>query len=295
MKPPFLTGIRSLAKRYDVFVVDVWGTLHNGIGAYPGAADALRLLSGAGKQVVLLSNAPRRAALAEQFLAAVGIGRDLYLRLLTSGESAYSALRDRRDPWHAKLTGACWHIGSERDRSIFQGLDLEVTSQPERAGFCLATGTKLDQEVVEDYRQELDRALKLGLPMICANPDIVVPVGNELVVCAGAFAQYYAENGGDVFWHGKPHLPIYRHLLTMLEDLSGAPVDLTRTIAIGDALATDVAGAAKAGFASALLVGGVHGPELKLNWRGRPSSRALSGLIEAAPAKPDYVLRRFSW
>jgi HAD superfamily hydrolase (TIGR01459 family) len=295
MTPPFLTGIKSLVDRYDVFIVDLWGTLHDGFEAYPGAVDALTRLEAAGKRVVLLSNAPRRVAAAERTLAAVGIAPHLYGLLITSGEAVHAALRDRPDAWHSKLNGPCWHLGPTRDRSIFEGLGLDVREKPEGAGFCVVTGANLDQEVVEDYKQDMDRALALGQPMICANPDIVVPVGNTLVVCAGAFAEYYASQGGDVYWHGKPHPPIYHRVFAGLEALGSGPVDPTRIIAIGDALATDIAGAAGAGLASGLVVGGVHGAELKLSWRGRPDKKALAALMETAAAKPDYVLRRFAW
>jgi HAD superfamily hydrolase (TIGR01459 family) len=295
MSGRYLSGIRSLARQYDFFIIDLWGTVHNGYEAYPGALDALRQLAKAGKQVVFLSNAPRRAKAAEHTLDAVGITPDLYALLATSGEEVHVALRDRNDDWHKRLSGACWHLGPTRDRSIFEGLDLEILGEPDGAGFCVVTGNKMNEEVVEDYRPELDRALALGLPMICANPDLVVPVGDALVVCAGAFAEYYATKGGDVYWHGKPHLPIYTNLFAALETLNGAPVDKTRTIAIGDALATDIVGASVAGIAGALVIGGVHSRELGLNWRGRPKKKALAALIEETPVKPDHVLLRLKW
>jgi HAD superfamily hydrolase (TIGR01459 family) len=295
MSPPFLKGIRSFAGDYDIFVIDLWGTLHDGVTAYPGAIDALERLAAAGKQVVLLSNVPRRAVVAEKILESVGIGPHLYKLLITSGQSVHDALRAPKDAWHRRLKGPCWHIGSVRDRSIFEGVDIEVQTTPENAGFCLVTGPKLDQETVEDYQEDLQNALKLGLPMICANPDIVVPSGDALVVCAGAFASYYAENGGDVFWHGKPFIPIYCEMFDRLANAMDGSVDMSRTIAIGDGLPTDIAGAANMGIASALLVGGVHRRELKLNWRGHPKKKALAALIETAQAKPDYVLRRFAW
>jgi HAD superfamily hydrolase (TIGR01459 family) len=295
MSGSYLSGIRSLTKQYDIFIIDLWGTVHNGYEAYPGAIEALRQLAKAGKQVVFLSNAPRRAKAAEQTLEAVGITPDLYALLTTSGEEVHVTLRDRKDDWHKKLSGACWHLGPTRDRSIFEGLDLELLGGPDGAGFCVVTGNKMNEEVVDDYRPELDRALVLGLPMICANPDLVVPVGDALVVCAGAFAEYYASKGGDVFWHGKPHPPIYANLFAALETLNGAPVDKTRIIAIGDALATDIVGASVAGIAGALVVGGVHGRELGLNWRGRPKKKALAALIEETPVKPDHILLRLKW
>jgi HAD superfamily hydrolase (TIGR01459 family) len=289
-----LGGIRGLAKNHDVFVIDLWGTLHDGIAPHPGAIDALKRLKRRGKTVALLSNVPRRVQAAQAIIAELGITPDLYTVLVTSGEAVHAALRDRPDDWHRRLRGACWHLGTARERGIFEGLGIELLDGPEGAGFCVATGAKMNEERVEDYQAELDRGLALGLPMICANPDIVVPVGDALVICAGAFAAYYAENGGDVYWHGKPYAAIYGHLFQTLE-ASGIAVDPARTIAIGDALATDIAGAGNAGIASALVLGGVHRPELRLNWRGTPNRKALAELLDGAPTKPDHILRRFAW
>ena len=289
-----LRGIRSLVDRYDTYVIDLWGTLHNGIVAYPGAIDALARLKDKGKRIGLLSNAPRRAKPAVEMLEGMGIKAELYDAIITSGESVFRALRDRPDPWHRKLAGACWHLGPTRDRSVFDGLDLDLREHPDGTGFCVATGAKMNEERVEDYQEDLDRGLAFGLPMICANPDIWVPVGDMLAICAGAFAEYYEGKGGDVNWHGKPHRPIYTQLFAELE-AGGVSVDPTRTLAIGDGLHTDVAGAVGAGIASALLVGGVHGPTLKLNWRGKPNRDALTTLIDNSDAKPDHVLRRFAW
>jgi HAD superfamily hydrolase (TIGR01459 family) len=292
---PFLHGIRKLAGRFDVFIVDLWGTLHDGIRPYPRAIEALEQLKAQGKTVAFLSNAPRRSAAVARSLEIYGIRPELYDVLLTAGEAAHLALRDRPDAWHRKLAGPCWHLGPPRDRSIFDGLDLELREEPAGCGFCVVTGTRTNEERVEDYQKDLDQALSMGLPMVCANPDISVPSGDALVICAGAFAEYYANKGGDVFWHGKPHAPVYRRLLSLLREPCGGPVDLARTIAIGDALETDIAGAAVIGAASALLVGGVHRREFGVNWRGMPRQSLIKEKLSEAAAKPDYVLRRFAW
>ncbi len=293
--PTFLRGIRRLAERYDVFVVDLWGTLHDGASAYPGAVRALRRLRDKGKLVALLSNAPRRSAETARIIEAVGIAPDLYSLIETAGEAAHIALRDRSDPWHRRLRGQCWHLGPARDRDIFAGLDLDLRETPGGAGFCVATGAAMNEERLEDYQDVLDEGLALGLPMICANPDIVVPAGDALVICAGAFAEYYAGKGGDVYWHGKPHGGIYRRLFAALEGLRGGPVDPVRVIAIGDGMPTDIAGANAAGIASALVLGGMHRSDLRPNWRARPDPGALTALTQASGAAPDYTLSRFVW
>jgi HAD superfamily hydrolase (TIGR01459 family) len=290
-----LRGIRSLADRYDTFIVDLWGTLHNGIVAYPGALDGLTRLKAAGKRVALLSNVPRRLGPAVELLETFGIMPGMYDVMMTSGESVYRALRDRPNDWYRKLNGACWHLGNPKDRRLFEGLDLDLREGPEGTGFCVATGAKMNEERVEDYKDDLDRGLALGLPMICANPDIVVPVGDMLAICAGAFAEYYEGKGGDVAWHGKPYPGIYRELFAEIEAVTGSAVDPGRTLAVGDGMHTDIAGAVAAGIPSALLVGGVHRTALKINWRGKPDAKALAALIDNAAAKPDHVLRRFAW
>lgn len=152
----------------------------------------------------------------------------------------------------------------------------------------------MNEERLEDYQEDLDKALAMGLPMICANPDIWVPVGDILAICAGAFAEYYESKGGNVSWHGKPRPPIYTQLFAELETV-GATIDPARTLAIGDGLHTDVAGAGGAGIASALLAGGVHAPDLRINWRGKPDADALAALIDKSEIKPDHVIRRFAW
>jgi HAD superfamily hydrolase (TIGR01459 family) len=290
-----LRGIRSLVDLYDTFVIDLWGTLHNGIVAYPGALDGLVRLKAAGKRIALLSNVPRRLDAAAELIEGFGIEAGMYDVMMTSGESVYRALRDRPTDWFKDLKGACWHLGTSRDRRLFDGLDLDLREGPEGTGFCVATGAKMNEERVEDYQKELDIALAMGLPMVCANPDIVVPVGDMLAICAGAFAEYYEGKGGNVSWHGKPHAGIYRELFAEIEGAGGGTVDPARTLAIGDGLHTDIAGAAPAGIQSALLVGGVHKLDLKLNWRGKPNADALTQLIDKAAAKPDHVLRRFAW
>lgn len=294
MSAEHLSGIAPLMERYDVFVVDLWGTLHDGIKPYPGAIGAMKRLKKAGKRVALLSNAPRRAVLAEKTLVEMGFG-DLYALLLTSGESVHASLRDRPDEWHRQLSGKCWHLGPPRDRSIFEGLDILVTGTPEGAGFCVATGIDLNEETLEDYRPMLDRARELELPMVCANPDIKVPVGDQIVLCAGAFAEYYREIGGDVFWHGKPYPAIYEELFADIEALGGGSVDRKRTIAIGDGLSTDIWGARRAGIASALVLCGVHRPRVKTNWLGRPEQESLDVLFATAPVPPDFTLPSLKW
>jgi HAD superfamily hydrolase (TIGR01459 family) len=245
-----LTGFAPLAARYDGFILDMWGVLHDGVTAFPEAVEALRRLRG--RPVVLLSNAPRRADAARHLLRRLGIGDDLYTGLVTSGEAVHALLRDRTDPWFARLGRRLFHLGPARDRNVFEGLDLEPVPAPEAAEFVLNTGP--DDEAPSDpeaYDGVLARAAARRLPMVCANPDLEVMRGGRRVICAGLLAQRYAALGGEVRSVGKPDPAIYRPVLALL----GLP--RARVLAVGDSLRTDIAGAAAAGLDSAWVLGGI--------------------------------------
>ena len=211
MTLPIIPGLSAIADQADAFILDLWGVIHDGVEAYEGARDTLVALRQAGKQTLLLSNAPRRAdALVEQ-LARMGIGRELYDHVLSSGEAVHMELARRTDPFYASLGRQIYHMGPERDENVFAGLDL-VAVDIEHADFILNTGPWDLTETVEDYVPKMRAGLARNLPMICANPDHVVIRQGQPVVCAGALAARYAEMGGVVSMRGKPDPAIYRLL-----------------------------------------------------------------------------------
>lgn len=246
-----LSGIGSLSAEYDGFIVDLWGVIHDGTTLYHGALDALQRLRKTDKPIVLLSNAPRRATAARDGLRALGVPDELYTAVMTSGEATWSAL--------ANHTGArVYHIGPNRDRNVLEGRAVTRVDRPEEASLLLNTGPddRYAPTSIEPYLPEVAACLAAGLPMICANPDLeVIRAGGVRVVCAGALALWYEERGGRVRWIGKPYPEIYSTTLEML----GVPV--ARTLAIGDALRTDIAGAQAAGIDSCWVLGGIHAVE----------------------------------
>ena len=253
-----LDGFAPLAARYRGFIVDLWGVVHDGVAPYPGAVECLTRLRDAGRRVVLLSNAPRRAGVAAAGMAAMGIPGDLYTGIVTSGEVTHALLRDRDAPGFAELGRRLWHIGPARDRNVFAGLDYAEAAAPADADFVLNTGpddTRTPTEVAPWF-DELAACRAAGLPMVCANPDLEVIRGGARVICAGALALHYAAMGGRVLWVGKPDPEVYRPVLALL----GVPQ--ADVLAVGDALRTDIAGAAAAGVASCWVLGGIHGAEL---------------------------------
>ncbi len=286
---PVLTGLAPLAARYDGFIIDLWGVLHDGGTAFPAAVATLAALTRAGKRSLLLSNAPRRAHLLETQLAAMGIGRDLYTALLSSGEATHLALAARDRPFYAALGRRFYLMGPADDSSVIEGLDYRGASIGE-ADFILAIGPG-DGETVADYQPALTRGAERGLPMVCVNPDRVVIHHGKSIPCAGALADLYIEMGGRVDWQGKPEPAIYDRALGLL---GTAP---SRTLAIGDALATDIKGAAAAGLDSVLVAGGIHAAALNFDPAGTcpPDSDRLDRLLATADAVPDAVLPVLTW
>jgi HAD superfamily hydrolase (TIGR01459 family) len=276
-------GLGELAGGYDGFIVDLWGVVHDGIAPYPAALDCLARLRG--RPVLLLSNAPRRADSARRMLQRMGVADTLYTDIVTSGEAVWLALRDRTDPWFARLGGRVYHFGPQRDRNVLEGLSLVLAAHPEDADFVVNTGPDddvSDPRALETFVPELAACLRAGLPMICANPDLVVMRGGVRILCAGSLAAWYAAEGGDVATLGKPDPAIYAMALARM----GLPAG--RVLAIGDSLHTDIAGAAGAGLDSLWILGGIHAQELA-------DGAELAGLAAARGLAPSGVLARLAW
>jgi HAD superfamily hydrolase (TIGR01459 family) len=284
-------ALSALIDRYDGFILDLWGVLHDGEKAYPGALECLERLRHAGKRLCLLSNSPRRVTAVEAILAGMGFMPGHYHHLMTSGEATFEALSRRDDPWHARLGWRCLHLGPVYDRQLFEELPgLELVSAPEAADFIVNTGPSTYEETPLDYGPVLERCAGLGLPMICANPDLEVMVGERIVICAGTLAARYRAMGGEVRYHGKPHAAVYQRCF----DLLGL-ADRRRILAVGDTLHTDIAGATAAGLESALISGGILCRELGGVWGEMPDRARLDRLFEGGAPRPTAVLPRLVW
>ncbi len=287
---PFFAGLAALAARYDGFILDLWGVIHDGLTAYPGAAETLRHLKERGKRVVLLSNAPRRVQVLEQAMTSMGIARALYDEVISSGEAAYRALLRRDEAAVGRLGPRCYHMGPERDRGMVEGIPFEGTDDIEAADFILATGLDWDDDTLEPYEPALATGARRKLPMICANPDLVVIRGGKRVLCAGALAARYEELGGKVVYFGKPYPSIYRLCFERL-----AVADRARIVAVGDALRTDIAGALNAGIDAVLVTGGIHAEELGIAHGDHPDMAALEEACAKAGIMPTAAIPAFLW
>jgi HAD superfamily hydrolase (TIGR01459 family) len=283
-------GIGALAASYDGFILDLWGVIHDGVAPLPGALDCLAALKAAGKRILFLSNAPRRAEDVVRRITRIGVPRALYDAVFSSGEEAWQCLSRRDDPFYARLGRCCLHIGSERDREMRDGLDLDFVETPEDADFILNTGPAGWHDRIEDYEEVLRRAFRRDLPMVCANPDLVVMHGGELTLCAGALAERYEAWGGWVRWHGKPHPSVYDTSIHLLGVSSRS-----RVLAVGDSVRTDIAGAEGAGIDSLLIAGGIHAKEWGAEGEGPLDLAAIAAALERGPYRPVGVARRFCW
>lgn len=283
-----IDGMRALAPRYDGFILDLWGVVHDGVAPFPGVLDCMRRLVDAGKRVVLLSNAPRRADDVVRRIAAIGVPEGLYHGVMSSGEEAWQHLSRRDDPFYAALGRRVLHIGSDRDLEIREGLDLDFVATPADADFILNTGPALWEDTIADYAPVLAAARARDLPMVCANPDLVVIHGGREALCAGALAEHYAAMGGRVRWHGKPHPSVYDSCLGLLKI-----ADRRRILAIGDSLRTDIAGAAAAGIDSLLIAGGIHAGEFATD--GALDLGRIAAALGQGRGCPVAVAARFVW
>jgi HAD superfamily hydrolase (TIGR01459 family) len=290
---PIILGLGAIADRYDVILCDVWGVLHDGTRAHVGAGEALirfKALAGSGRprRVVLVSNAPRPWAGVQAILDGYGVPRAAYDAILTSGDLTRSLLAERPGE-------RIHHLGPERDATIFEGLDVQRVAAAE-ATRVVCTGLFDDTtETAEDYRATLAAFRARDVPMICANPDLVVERNKKLIPCAGLIAEAYAAIGGSVVYAGKPYRPVYEAALAMAGHLDGlASPEPARVLAVGDALRTDIAGAAGYGIPNVLVARGIHAEELGVladhetlgdiaHWLGRQSVR------------PDAIIERLVW
>lgn len=274
----------ALAGRYDAFIVDLWGVVHDGVRAFPAAVDCLARLHDGGARILILSNAPRRAAEVAARGTEVGLPTRVYDLIMSSGEEAWRSLAAQAD-------GArCFHLGPGRDLGMRDGLDYAFVDDMAAADFILNTGALSAEDTADSYDSLLRPAVARGVPMVCANPDLEVIRGGNREICAGAIAGRYEELGGTVRYHGKPHPGIYRTCFAMLEGIAPA-----RIAAIGDSLRTDIAGAAAAGIDSLFVTGGLQGAELGADAAGNADPARVAALCDAAGVHPTVVLPALQW
>ncbi|MEW5962387.1 MAG: TIGR01459 family HAD-type hydrolase [Pseudomonadota bacterium] len=285
--PPVLNGAGPLLAAYDVVLSDVWGVVHDGVTAYPGASEALSRFRAGGGTVVLVSNAPVPNEEVARMLDGKRVPREAWDAIVSSGDIALSHIAELG---YERLY---WIGPEDRDAAFFTRLAAtEVGLAHAEAIVC--TGLDDDRnETVETYAPLLERARARDLPFVCANPDLVVDVGGTLLLCAGAIAEAYAAMGGAVYWAGKPYPIAYETALAVAQRLRAESVPRQRVLAIGDAVRTDLKAAETAGIDALFVASGIHRAE---TMRGEEIDAAgLARLLAAGSPPARAAMAYLSW
>jgi HAD superfamily hydrolase (TIGR01450 family) len=275
--------LNDIADRYDAVLCDVWGVLHNGVDAFSEASDALIAARARGLAVVLITNSPRPSPGVKSQLRLIGVPDEAYDRIVTSGDVTRRLISE--GPENIYL------LGPDRDLPLLEGLSVRRVD-PEQAEVIVCTGFFDDEnETPEDYRGMLLRFIERGVPMICANPDIVVERGSKMVPCAGAIAELYTALGGETRIAGKPHQPIYAATFAAVEELRGC-LDKSRLIAVGDGMGTDVRGALGQGLDLLYVGAGIHAADYTED--GRIDEARLAEFLARHQADARYWMPRLA-
>lgn len=276
-----INHLETVADRYDALLCDAWGVIHNGVDLFPGVAEALSRFRETRGPVVILTNAPRPSSVIPPQLDRIGLPRAAWDAIVTSGDATRAAIE-------ARLPAPAYRLGPSKDDPLFDGLAIDFRPLDE-ADFIICTGMEDDaHETPDDYRSLLEEAASRHLPMICANPDIVVNWGGRLIWCAGALAEIYKDLGCDVVYGGKPHAPIYDLALKRIEAVRGA-TDRARILAVGDGLKTDILGANNQEIDVMLIAGdgGVH--------EGARDADAVAAKLDEAGLHAIGVAEALTW
>ncbi|THD59525.1 TIGR01459 family HAD-type hydrolase [Phenylobacterium sp.] len=286
-EPKSLAGLSEVAPAYDALLCDVWGVIHNGRESFPAACAALARFRAERGPVVLISNAARPHAPVVEQLDALGVPREAWSHIVTSGDATRVLLAER-------APGPAWLVGVSSDAPLYEGLGLDGADLA-HAKFISVTGP-FDDETEEpaDYRDRFVEAAARDLEMVCANPDIVVQRGDKLIYCGGALAQLYASLGGRVAMAGKPWPAIYALSLAKAAESLGRPLDPARVLCIGDGLPTDVRGANAQGLDVLFVASGIHGAET-ISPDGALNAPAVADLLHQAGLSAAYAIANLVW
>ena len=281
-----IQSLSDVSGRYRALFVDLWGCVHDGVRAIPSAVEALRAYKAGGGIVVLITNSPRpRTGVMDQ-LDALGVPEDCWDAIATSGDSARAAM------FRGVVGSKVWVIGEFADFDFFAPMEViedpvaiqRVPLQDAEGIVCLGPEDPLADPSV--YRPQFLLGKTKGLPLLCANPDIVVDRGEVREWCAGALAALYTEMGGESLYFGKPHPPIYdlaRRRLAQIADVDGSDI-----LCIGDGIGTDIAGAMGEGMDSLFITGGLAAQET--GTAQQPDPARLGSFLASSNMSPTYAI-----
>jgi HAD superfamily hydrolase (TIGR01459 family) len=276
-----IAGLREIADQFDLFLVDQYGVLHDGVAAYPGAIDALAEIASRGRKIVVLTNSGKGAAANKARLGALGFAGSRLDAVVSSGEVGLHCVKnDTLGPPFAAGAAACV-IGRPGDTYTFSPDDFELVARPQDAAFLVFAGSDAPRISLDAYRRDLASAANARVPAICVNPDIAMIRDGELMPAPGAIARVYEELGGAVEYVGKPYPLIFRHAIATVALNPGA-----RAVMIGDSPEHDVAGARAMGLSTVLVRTGIH---------NHLTEQELLRFCERCGGVPDFLAPSFEW
>ncbi len=244
-----INNFSEVFEKYDSIICDIWGVIHNGHKLFSSSVDCLHELKNQGYPIILVSNAPRPGEEIKLILEKMGLNKNCYNKIITSGDLTQKILND------GSLGQNCYHIGPDRDLKIFEGIRVNRVNF-DKSDFIFITGLFNDEEEDENtYLPLLEESKKRNLKLLCANPDIWVQRGNQLIPCAGAISRKYESIGGEVINIGKPFQPIFDEAIKNIDSLGKG--NFSSTIVIGDGIDTDIKGANDYKLDSLLTLGGL--------------------------------------
>ncbi|MAH78367.1 MAG: TIGR01459 family HAD-type hydrolase [Rickettsiales bacterium TMED254] len=281
-----ISNLSDIQKNYDSFFIDLWGVIHNGIEVFPGVLNVLNNLKNNNKDVLFITNAPRRNYIIKEQLKEFGIFESLYKDIISSGEVSWLNMKKKISAKKNKLH--CFHIGPPRDDHLTKDLKLIITKNPNKADFVLNTGPWGDNDKLENYTKILCALSQLDIPMICSNPDKTVIRGNNSMICAGLLAEFYENQGGKVEYFGKPHSEIYEKCFSVI----GKKKVKEKILVIGDSLSNDIQGAINEKLDSLLVTSGIHREVNKDNFI---DIKKLNDLMEKKKIFPSFAISKLIW
>ena len=280
-----IRDISEIIDNYDVFFIDLWGVVHNGVKLFPGVLEVLEVLKVKKKVIFFITNAPRRANVISKQLKEFGINYDLYDRIVSSGEITWFSLRKKIMSTSKVLK--FYHIGPPRDEHLIEGLEFEECNDLSEVDIIVNTGPWGDRDKLENYTKILDTSRKYSIPMICSNPDKTVIRGNKFMICAGALAEYYEEIGGKVEYYGKPYSEIYNYCFQHLNNF-----DKKKILFVGDSLDNDIKGANIQKCDSLLVTNGIH-REINKSNNEEIDELKMNNLLKMKKIYPNLAINKF--
>ena len=293
IKTKFCEGISDISDSYAGFIIDQWGVLHDGERAYDGVIECLEQLQDRKKHVIILSNSGKRAEQNAERLSALGIASNLYDDLITSGEVTWQGLNNQSEGYFKDIGKKCVVISRGGDRSIVDGLDVEVVENPKDATFLVISGSDAPEKNLEDYEPLLKECARYSLKAICANPDSLGIMGGRNIMGPGTIAARYKDFGGIVEYIGKPHQPIFQHCIRILQEKQIYP---GQTVMVGDTMAHDILGGSLVNIDTCLVKQGLHASAFEDIDNPADLNKSLDALIrQYNNIRPKFLVEALSW